>query len=72
MAEEPRMEVLRQSSRRYGQFLFMFFYLPVCFGRFVSDTWIAQRQWQMVAVDLFIVNLWWIRRQDANQEVKED
>ena len=25
----------------------------------------------MVAVGLFIVNLWWIRRQDADQEVKE-
>jgi len=25
----------------------------------------------MVAVVLFIVNLWWIRRQDADQEVKE-
>ena len=25
----------------------------------------------MVAVGLFIVNLWWIRRQEADQEVKE-
>ena len=25
----------------------------------------------MVAVDFFVVNLWWIRRQDADQEVKE-
>ena len=25
----------------------------------------------MVAVDWLVVNLWWIRRQDADQEVKE-
>ena len=35
VAEEPRMEVLRQSSRSYGQFLVFSFagvFLPVCVG----------------------------------------
>ena len=35
MAEEPRMEVLRQSSRSYGHFFVISFagvFLPVCVG----------------------------------------
>ena len=77
MAEEPRMEVLRQSSRRYGHFFFSLFFfsfagvfLPVCVGH--VDHSAPDGSWSLLTCSLFVVNLWWIRRQDADQEVKED
>ena len=79
VAEEPRMEVLRQSSCSYGQFFIFSFagvFLPVCVGHVRGSLSVSgllpDGRWSLLTCSLFIVNLWWIRCQDADREVKED